>query len=1280
MNELQQVLNDIKQDKNTNLLPGNLRDNVTCLGIEGTAKVPIPIYATTDYTIKNASVSVLNTGDKLYNNVSIKDGYCLVSSYDRNNFDIYRITETSMELLSTPTVSFSGYGTACIIKKIDNLLYIMRVATGKQIVLYTFNVDTLELFSIKVKSSGRDNTKIMNYYDTDYVIVFNDANDDDEGVIYKLSDDNTDVVGITSTPGVYFSLTRRAINKPLAPNIFGAWYSPESSSYQYMYLAKCDIESNSWNQQLKYFNTDGHIVGVSYDGTKAFILNKGIYTLNSDLSIGEKLADFTINMTANRMLSAINDRYYILCDYSYINKYGDVDGDLYEFDNETNTFTYINSLSDMIYHPGHLAKIDTSTRIADVYDFVQGTTQIGISMDGKNYYYTDNNPVTSDKILAGYETYTKGYQPIIGTMPNNGELNITPTTENQNIPEGYTSGGTVLGDENLKSENIKKDVSIFGVTGSLESSLGQLKLFETQEEMQANSTAKEGDLAVVYREEIQNMTADTETQYITFPETVTLPEAFTDSFRGMLIPVDTSSMFDGQIQLRKTRFTFDGYSESGRITVQYNSSDGITYTRTRFNGNSGELTNPVDLGTIVKYESMESWNDALGYFMLVGGMRFDGLYEYGNYLLEGTYCNSYGVNTELNDIPYLSPNISRPDEVGYDYNIIVVTDSHLDESGLYKVIDKCKVLWYGGGYGRDAVYNGKQGILVTLYEPNYAESSSTNLNLVLEEYDFTVSTNPTSKQIIRNWDDISIFPSPIYVAQARSSSSDPYNRKWYFTSYENADYTGNGHAVSYKHTIYSVPSDITLPISSTGYSTPEGITSTYGADYYVNIYTNKYKLAQNQYNLTSSNQLYPNISAYGKNGNVTGDGSIYDNTLTPTEYNESNSTLDEILEGYKPVDATQMNLFVQSTEPDSKNGIWVKNDSIYVDNTNIFSLDKSNIENITWDSSLKTTNHNSYMASYIRVDNYLYLLGGGNNPNKFSRFNLVNGDEESLEDLPFSVNDCGFCGVGSYIYMFGGSGTPNRAIKYNVLTKEMTSLTDVPYNSVDSFCAYYDGNIYIFGGSNSYRSVYKYSIKDDSYEQLSNLDRGYNSNVSGCIYNNKVYLFGNGYNDSRENCKKLTIYNLLDNSIQTITMPKYLAAGVCINISNYIYVIGNSFNIGSNPFRLCYVYDTISGEFSALDSLPIDTYYGAAALYNGTLYIYMVQKSYSGYSGLISLDGANSLNIIVGNSFKTLLLNNMKVSFNDIIYLGSDLIEDTTTPIYYGDGTQWIKFKGEVDN
>jgi hypothetical protein len=44
---------------------------------------------------------------------------------------------------------------------------------------------------------------------------------------------------------------------------------------------------------------------------------------------------------------------------------------------------------------------------------------------------------------------------------------ITPGTSNKAIPAGYHNGeGYVVGDSNLKAENIKKGVSIFGVNGS----------------------------------------------------------------------------------------------------------------------------------------------------------------------------------------------------------------------------------------------------------------------------------------------------------------------------------------------------------------------------------------------------------------------------------------------------------------------------------------------------------------------------------------------------------------------------------------------------------------------------------------------------------------------------------------------------------------------------------------------------------------------------------------------------------------------------------------------
>lgn len=181
---------------------------------------------------------------------------------------------------------------------------------------------------------------------------------------------------------------------------------------------------------------------------------------------------------------------------------------------------------------------------------------------------------------------------------------------------------------NLLPENIKKDITIFGVTGTYEGSAG-VKLFETIEDMNNDETAKEGDLAIVYRNEIQDMKVDTQTQYITFPETVTLPEVFTSSLYLRLRAIDASIMFDGNIQLDQTSFRFDGFSESGMIRVSYSSDDGITYTRDEFMNESGSLSNPVDLGTLVQVEAeMEEWNDSFGYFMQIDRNIFEGLFNY----------------------------------------------------------------------------------------------------------------------------------------------------------------------------------------------------------------------------------------------------------------------------------------------------------------------------------------------------------------------------------------------------------------------------------------------------------------------------------------------------------------------------------------------------------------------------------------------------------------------------------------------------------------------------
>ena len=53
-----------------------------------------------------------------------------------------------------------------------------------------------------------------------------------------------------------------------------------------------------------------------------------------------------------------------------------------------------------------------------------------------------------------------------GAMANNGIFSLTAGAANQSVATGYYSGGTLAGDADLATGNIKKSINIFGVTGA----------------------------------------------------------------------------------------------------------------------------------------------------------------------------------------------------------------------------------------------------------------------------------------------------------------------------------------------------------------------------------------------------------------------------------------------------------------------------------------------------------------------------------------------------------------------------------------------------------------------------------------------------------------------------------------------------------------------------------------------------------------------------------------------------------------------------------------------
>lgn len=154
------------------------------------------------------------------------------------------------------------------------------------------------------------------------------------------------------------------------------------------------------------------------------------------------------------------------------------------YDEETNDFIIKFSNSWGAYNENNQTTLKTPKSYNDYVLYNYNDAQINIWTNGisqiiktlirqdRTYINTTDSTAESEDILKGKTAYINN-KKVKGTMPNNGALTYTPSTSQQTIPEGYTSGGTIAEvtssiDENITAENIKSGVTILGVNGSYE--------------------------------------------------------------------------------------------------------------------------------------------------------------------------------------------------------------------------------------------------------------------------------------------------------------------------------------------------------------------------------------------------------------------------------------------------------------------------------------------------------------------------------------------------------------------------------------------------------------------------------------------------------------------------------------------------------------------------------------------------------------------------------------------------------------------------------------------
>jgi hypothetical protein len=108
----------------------------------------------------------------------------------------------------------------------------------------------------------------------------------------------------------------------------------------------------------------------------------------------------------------------------------------------------------------------TMYTLEDIYQ-KQVDTFLAVTGDS-NVVNTTSGDAVAGEILDGKKAWVQG-QEVTGTMANVGQQNVAPGTAAQTITQGYHDGtGSVAGDADLVAGNIKKDVTIFGVTGTHE--------------------------------------------------------------------------------------------------------------------------------------------------------------------------------------------------------------------------------------------------------------------------------------------------------------------------------------------------------------------------------------------------------------------------------------------------------------------------------------------------------------------------------------------------------------------------------------------------------------------------------------------------------------------------------------------------------------------------------------------------------------------------------------------------------------------------------------------
>lgn len=376
---------------------------------------------------------------------------------------------------------------------------------------------------------------------------------------------------------------------------------------------------------------------------------------------------------------------------------------------------------------------------------------------------------------------------------------------------------------------------------------------------------------------------------------------------------------------------------------------------------------------------------------------------------------------------------------------------------------------------------------------------------------------------------------------------------------------------------------------------------------------------------------------------------------------------------YEGSGSASPNIFVQTTEPTGKQGIWLQiADKAY---TTVVAEDTIG-GNPTWlpDGTVRAIPYDFRLGMTAVIGTDIYVLSGNDEPTYAYKYNTLANTYTQLTDIPYEATNGSATAVGTDIYIFGGNDGTTTAYKYSTSNDTYTQLTAIPYDFYGGAAVAVGTDIYLFGGESESQYAYKYNTSNGTYTQLTGIPYEFIYG-SAVAVGTDIYLFG-GSEDEQKAYK----YNTLNDSYARLTDISYEFVNGSIAVKGTdIYLFG-----GIKDAQKTYKYDTLGGTYTQMTNIPYSFQYGSAAAVGSNIYLFGDFTNTTKVQ-VLSFPAAsfsnNSVVILNGSTYKTQLFTSqlvdtsVKYSFADVWFYTTQEGLIATTPTYYGDGTQWINIK-----